>query len=78
MFTYHLDCAEFEHTLVSQLGQVQQDIRHMLQGIGDKLIQALHGWHAIFRFGKVRQVLPIFTPHLVEVERQTSDTDLRS
>lgn len=36
--TYQRDCTEFEHSLVLQSGQVQQDVRHMLQDIGDELV----------------------------------------
>lgn len=47
------DSAEVEDTLVFEAGQVGEDVRDVVEGIGDELIEALHGHVDVLWLGKV-------------------------
>lgn len=62
--TYLGDSAEVEDTLVFQAGQVRQDIRDMVESIGDELVQTLDSHINVLWFGKVRELFCISAPNL--------------
>lgn len=58
------DSAEVEDTLVFEAGQVGEDVGDVVEGIGDELIEALHGHVDVLWLGKVRELLGIPAPNL--------------
>lgn len=47
------DGTEVEDTLVFEAGQVGEDVGDVVEGVGDELVQALHGHVNVLWLGKV-------------------------
>lgn len=47
------DSTEVEDTLVFEAGQVGEDIRDVVEGVGDELVEALHSHVNVLWLGKV-------------------------
>lgn len=58
------DSAEVEDTLVFEAGQVGEDVGDVVEGVGDELVEALHGHVDVLWLGKVRELLGIPAPNL--------------
>lgn len=58
------DSAEVEDTLVFEAGQVGEDVGDVVEGVGDELIEALHGHVDVLWLGKIRELLGISAPNL--------------
>ena len=63
---YHINSTEVEDGLVSDAGEVGNDVRNVSQCVHDQLVHACQGVMPLLGLRKVLQFPRIFAPHLAK------------